>query len=73
MTDQELFTIVGIREEPPKPVKKVRRMKGFPWVSVVLLCAIVFCCIFAEKIMTKDPTYLDMVHYNAAPNTEFLF
>ena len=73
MTDQELFTLVGIREAPPAPVKKVRRLQGFPWVSVVLLVLIVVCCLFAECIMTKDPGYLDLKNYNVAPNAEFLF
>ena len=73
MTDQELFTLVGIRQEPPAPVKKVRRMEGFPWVSVILLGFIVLCCLCAELIMTKNPSYLDLEHYNVAPNGEFLF
>lgn len=73
MTDQELFTLVGIREEPPAPAKKVRSLAGFPWISVILLGMIVLCCLFAEVLMTKDPTYLDLKNFNAAPNGEFLF
>ena len=73
MTDQELFTLVGIREEPPTPAKKVRSIAGFPWISVILLGMIVLCCLFAEVMMTKDPTYLDLKNFNAAPNGEFLF
>ena len=73
MTEQELFTMVGIREEVPKPTKKVSRMAGFPWISVILFAAIVLCCMFAEVLMTKDPTYLDLKNYNVAPNAEFLF
>ena len=73
MTDQELFTLVGIREEPPTPAKKVRSLAGFPWISVILLGMIVLCCLFAEVMMTKDPTYLDLKNFNAAPNGEFLF
>lgn len=73
MTEQELFTIVGIREEAPKPVQKVRRMAGFPWISVILLGLIVLCCLFAEVLMTKDPLYLDLKNFNMAPNSEFLF
>ena len=73
MTEKELFTIVGVREEPPKPTKKVRRMAGFPWISVILLGLIVLCCLFAEVLMTKDPTYLDLENFNMAPNGEFLF
>ena len=73
MTEKELFTLVGIREEAPKPTKKVSRMTGFPWISVILLGMIVLCCLFAELLMTKDPTYLDLKNFNVAPNGEFLF
>ena len=73
MTDQELFTVVGIRPEPAAPKKKVTRRKGFPWVSVILMAAIVLCCLFAEVLMTKDPSYLDLKNFNTAPNEEFLF
>ena len=67
MTEKEMFTLVGIREEAPKPTKKVSRMAGFPWISVILFAAIVLCCMFAEVLMTKDPTYLDLKSYNVAP------
>ena len=73
MTEKELFTMVGIRPEPVAPKKKVSRLNGFPWVSVVLMGAIVLCCLFAEVLMTKDPGYLDLKNFNVAPNGEFLF
>ena len=73
MTEEKLFTMVGIRPEPPAQPKKVRRLKGFPWISVILMAVIVLCCLFAEVIMTKDPGYLDLKHFNVAPNGEFLF
>ena len=73
MTENELFTMVGIRPEPAAPKKKTRRLKGFPWVSVVLMIAIILCCLFAEVLMTKDPGYLDLKNFNVAPNGEFLF
>ena len=73
MTEQELFTMVGIRTEQPAPAKKVRRMQDFPWISVILLGIIVLCCLVAEVFMTKDPSYLDLKNYNVAPNGEFLF
>ena len=73
MTEQELFTPVGIRPTPPKIVQKRMRTDRFPWVSVIVLGAITLCCLFAEVLMTKDPTYLDLMHYNFAPNKEFLF
>ena len=73
MTEKELFTTVGIRPEPSASQKKERRLKGFPWVSVILLAAIVLCCLFAEVLMTKDPGYLDLKNFNVSPNAEFLF
>ena len=73
MTEQELFTMVGIRAGQIAPAKKVRRAKDFPWISVILLSIIVLCCLFAEVIMTKNPSYLDLKNYNVAPNGEFLF
>ena len=73
MTEQELFTMVGIRAEQIAPTNKVRRAKDFPWISVILLSIIVLCCLFAEVIMTKNPSYLDLQNYNIAPNGEFLF
>ena len=73
MTDQELFTVVGIRSEPAVPEKKINRFRDFPWISVILLGIIVLCCLFAEVLMTKDPGYLDLKNFNVAPNGEFLF
>ena len=73
MTENELFTMVGIRPELSAPKKKVQRLKGFPWISVILMGAIVLCCLFAEVIMTKDPSCLDLKNFNVAPNAEFLF
>ena len=73
MTDQELFTMVGIRREQSAPAPKVRRREDFPWISVILLGLIVVGCLFAEVIMTKDPGYLDLEHFQVAPNGEFLF
>ena len=73
MTEQEFFTMVGIRPEAASPPKKAKRRKGFPWISVILMAAMILCCLFAEVLMTKDPGYLDLEHFNTAPNGEFLF
>lgn len=73
MTEKEMFTIVGIRPEPVIPSKRKKRDKDFPWISVVLLCVIVICCLLAECVMTKEPSYMDLMNYNVAPNKEFLF
>lgn len=73
MTDAELFAVVGIRPPQPEPPVKKRSAGKVPVVSLVLLGAILLCCVFAEGIMTKDPAYLDLAHYTQAPNQEFLF
>lgn len=73
MTEKELFTMVGIRPQPETPREKIKRRRDFPWISVILLSAIVLCCLFAEVLMTKDPGYLDLKNFNKAPNSEFFF
>ena len=73
MTEQELFTQVGIRSVQEPAPKKQKRFGDFPWISVVILGAIVLCCLAAEVLMTKSPTYLDLQNCNVAPNSEFLF
>lgn len=74
MNEQEGFTLVGIRKERETalaPEKKRRR--NAPYISIILLVVIVLGCIFAERIMTKDPTYMDLMNYTKAPDSEFLF
>ena len=73
MMEKEMFTMVGIRHEPTATVRKQKRSSDFPLISVIVLSAIVACCLFAEVLMTKDPTYLDLQNCNVAPNVEFLF
>lgn len=52
---------------------KKKRKKGQPTVSAVVLLLIGSGCLFCELIMTKDPAYLDLEHYDLAPCREFLF
>lgn len=68
------FELVGIRspQEPPVPQKK-RKNRGFPVLSAVLLGLILLGCLGCEWIMTKDPSYMDLAHCNAAPSSEFWF
>lgn len=44
-----------------------------PYISAVLLAIILIGCIFAELIMTKDPTYMDLANCLKAPCAEFIF
>lgn len=73
MNENELFAVVGIRSEAPRPATKAKRLAGFPWISVLVLAAMVLCCLFAELLMTRDPGYMDLMNCNAAPNAAFLF
>lgn len=73
MTDTG-FEIVGqrdIQEEQPSPKKKW--YQGKPVLSAGILAVILIGCFFAEAIMTKDPSYMDLLNYNKAPDGEFLF
>lgn len=73
MTERELFARVGIRPEPPAQPKKKGFRRDVPWVSFGILGGLLLCCLCAELLMTKDPTYLDLANCNVAPNSEFLF
>lgn len=73
MTDTA-FEIVGqrdIQEEQPSPKKKW--YQGKPVLSAGILEVILIGCFFAEAVMTKDPSYMDLLNYNKAPDGEFLF
>lgn len=73
MTDTA-FEIVGqrdIEEEQPSPKKKW--YQGKPVLSAGILAVILLGCFFAEAVMTKDPSYMDLLNYNKAPDREFLF
>ncbi len=73
MTDAA-FEIVGqrdIQEEQPSPKKKW--YQGKPVLSAGILAVILIGCFFAEAVMTKDPSYMDLLNYNKAPDGEFLF
>lgn len=73
MTEKEWFTVVGTRPEETTPPVEKRRFSQAPVVSIVLLGLIICCCLCAELIMTKDPSYLDLANYTTAPDQEFLF
>ena len=71
---ERAFELTGIRSiQETVPEKKKKWYQGKPMVSVVILLLIVLGCVCAEWIMTKDPTYMDLLNYNKAPDREFLF
>ena len=73
MTDTA-FELAGIRKTEVLPEgRKKKWYQGKPVASAVILLLIFLGCMFAEMIMTKDPTYMDLLNYNKAPNREFLF
>ena len=68
------FRIVGIRlpvSSLSSPKKKW--YKGKPVFSLLLLALVIGGCLCCNLIMTKDPTYMDLMNYNRAPGKEFLF
>ncbi len=68
------FQIVGIQPSVailPSPKKKWYKDK--PILSIVLLALVIGGCLCCSLIMTKDPTYMDLMNYNRAPDREFLF
>lgn len=67
------FKIVGIQELPAAPVLRPKWYQGKPILSVVLLGLIVLGCLFCQLMMTKDPTYMNLMDYNQAPNGTYLF
>ena len=71
---ERAFELTGIRSiQETVPEKKKKWYQGKPVVSVAILLLIVWGCVCAEWIMTKDPTYMDLLNYNKAPDREFLF
>ena len=68
------FQIVGIKNTAEQTAVKYKKWyEGKPILSILLLVLIVLGCLFCNLIMTKDPGYMDLVHYNEAPGREFLF
>ena len=73
MTDN-LFELAGSRKhQETVPEKKKKWYQDKPLVSIGLLLIIILGCLCAELVMTKDPTFMDLVNYNKAPDKEFLF
>lgn len=73
MTDRA-FEIVGQRKEQENRITvKKKWYQGKPVLSMGILAVILIGCLFAETVMTKDPTYMDLLNYNKAPCREFLF
>lgn len=69
----EKFEVVGIRDIPPTACENRFTLKGKPVISALILIVILFCCVFCEIIMTKDPAYMDLQNCSVAPCREFLF
>lgn len=68
------FQIVGIRNTEDRTVGRHRKWyQGKPLISALLLAVILSGCLCCHLIMTKDPSYMDLAHYNEAPGGEFLF
>ena len=69
-----LFEFAGNKKpETIIPKAKKKWYKNKPVGSIAILVLIILGCLGAELIMTKDPTYMDLLNYNKAPDKEFLF
>lgn len=73
MSEQELFTVVGIRDPQPRTQKRKAPGKDFPWLSAAVLVGLAVLCLLAPVLTGKDPTYLDLQHCNQPPCPEFPF
>lgn len=73
MDEKALFSYVGIRESSPEALKKRKNKQDFPMISVLILGAILLGCLFAEVLMTTDPSYMDLAHCNTPPCAQFPF
>ncbi|BBF44881.1 oligopeptide transport system permease protein OppC [Lachnospiraceae bacterium KM106-2] len=72
--ENEKFSVVGIRPVEDVADKKKRKWyQGKPICSIAILGIILIGCLMCKWIMTKDPTYMDLVNYNKAPDREFWF
>ncbi len=67
------FELVGIKEEKQQTTSTVKYKKKKPYVSIVVFIVLTLLCVFAELIMTKEPTYMDLGNCSVAPNKEFFF
>ena len=68
------FQMVGMKEiAEVVPTAKRKWYQDKPWGSIVILGLIILGCLCCNQIMTKDPTYMDLMNYNKAPGQEFLF
>ena len=71
---ENVFELAGSRKQQETvPEKKKKWYQDKPVVSIGLLLIIILGCLCAELVMTKDPTFMDLVNYNKAPDKEFLF
>lgn len=73
------FEFVGknyiLREEEKNTDNKniYKRIKGKPYISILILLIIIMGCTFSSLIMTHEPTYMDLMNLNISPNEVFYF
>lgn len=67
------FIRVGIRELPAPRLQKRPWYRGKPWVSIIALVLVVLSCLLCDLFIPKDPSYMDLSHYNTTPGKDFWF
>lgn len=69
----DAFVLAGIRPQAPPVPKRAKWYAGKPIFSLCVLLAIILGCLCCKGFIPKDPTYMDLFHYDAAPCSEFWF
>ncbi|KPI55000.1 peptide ABC transporter permease [Clostridioides difficile] len=69
----ENYILVEEDEHIEKRKTLFEKIKELPYISIIILSIIVTGSVFSSFIMTHEPTYMDLVSSNLAPNKTFLF
>lgn len=56
-----------------KNKKNFERIKGKPYISIIILGIIISGSVFSSLIMNYNPMYMDLINSNTAPNKVFYF
>lgn len=71
----EDFKLVGanFQEQNSEQITNKRKLRNFPFFSVITLCTIILACFFSPVFVNHDPTQFYLANLNTAPNREFWF
>lgn len=73
----EDFKLVGANfaEQSPEQGQTFakKKIKNFPYFSIITLCVILFACFFSPLFVNHDPTQFYLANLNTPPGSEFWF